>query len=325
MRHDKLQQAAALFGGDHLRQQSGGFQNEVYACDTEQGSCILRLSRHKEKAELQGELAFIQSLKHGGVRVAAPILSRRGLLLEEISEDGGVLYAAAFETAPGGPVNVHDRGQWSSGLFRNWGRTVGRMHRLATENAAQYASLPRPIWQADHGSHATALPYVSTISEKAGLAYEGILRRVAALPRTFGTFGLIHNDLHQGNFFVENSRVTMFDFDDCAFSWFAQDIAVSYYHAIWQGISVHPGDQGFPEKFLAGFFAGYREEHTLTAGMLAQIPLFLKLREGFLYMLFMQHWDQENLLDWQAYTLQDLRRRIECGTAYTAVKFEDLL
>ena len=41
-------------------------------------------------------------------------------------------------------------------------------------------------------------------------------------------YGLVHADLHMGNFFVDHSgQMTVFDFDDCCFHWFGYDCAVS--------------------------------------------------------------------------------------------------
>lgn len=43
------------------------------------------------------------------------------------------------------------------------------------------------------------------------------------------TFGLIHNDYHLGNFIInEEGCITTIDFDECAFNWYAQDIAVAF-------------------------------------------------------------------------------------------------
>ena len=48
-----------------------------------------------------------------------------------------------------------------------------------------------------------------------------------SLPKDDDCYGLIHADIHQGNFFVdENDNITIFDFDDCHYHWFAYDLAV---------------------------------------------------------------------------------------------------
>ena len=50
---------------------------------------------------------------------------------------------------------------------------------------------------------------------------------LAASPRDRESFGLVHRDAHELNFFVDQQgTITLFDFDDCARCWLADDIAM---------------------------------------------------------------------------------------------------
>lgn len=134
------------------------------------------------------------------------------------------------------------------------------------------------------------------------------------------SFGLIHNDFHQGNLIIDDETITVIDFDDCSFNWFAQDLAVFFYHAYWQNSSFNGGDAVFIEKFLKAFFKGYKTENTLHDDSIKQIPIFLKLREIYLYQLFLKSWDSSNLEDWQEYTLNDLKDKIKSRAPYAGIE-----
>lgn len=82
-------------------------------------------------------------------------------------------------------------------------------------------------------------------------------------------------------------------------------------NTIWTGLSFNPGRTTLPADFLENFLKGYSEENNLKEQIIDQIPMFLKLREIFLYWLFHQRWDLSNLEDWQEYTLVQLRKNIE--------------
>lgn len=317
----KVKQAVKYFRGkeESCVKLSNGFQNEVYEYTYEGERYILRMtpSSRRSLKQIQSELDFIRSLQADGVNVSLPIASCLGNEIEQIDIEEEAFFITSFVKAPGHFVNVADEGEWNERLFQNWGQTIGKMHAIARKNAHDYDIYERPIWKCDIKS----MNFLTSISTTLAASYEKIVREVQGLSKERDTYGLIHNDLHQGNFFVQENTLTIFDFDDCSFNWFAQDIAVTFYHALWQGLSIRPEHVSFPQEFMKHFIEGYNKEHTMNKEIVRQIPLFLKLREVFLFTLFHEVWDAENLEEWQAYTLQDLRHRIEHEIPYTNVDF----
>ena len=83
------------------------------------------------------------------------------------------------------------------------------------------------------------------------------------------TFGMIHADLHDGNLLVGGDRLTVIDFDDCAFGWHAYDMAV----ALW-----HQRRSPRFEAIQAAFVRGYRTRRALGDDTVALIPMFLLVR-----------------------------------------------
>ena len=146
------------------------------------------------------------------------------------------------------------------------------------------------------------------------------MQRLSAFERKESTFGLIHNDFHQGNLIItKDGTITTIDFDDCAYNWYAQDIAVAFYHAYWQHSSYNGNNKAFPHTFMNHFFKGYQVENFLHEDIVEQIPIFLKLREIFLYQLFDRTWDKNNLEEWQKYTFLDLEEKIKKSIPYAGI------
>jgi Ser/Thr protein kinase RdoA (MazF antagonist) len=79
-------------------------------------------------------------------------------------------------------------------------------------------------------------------------------------PKTPANFGIIHYDVHQGNYLLEADRINLFDFEMVCPSWYENDIAVALYYAHFFNQRI----QQFPEKefqrfFLEFFLLGYRK------------------------------------------------------------------
>jgi Ser/Thr protein kinase RdoA (MazF antagonist) len=319
--HGKVKQAVKSFGGkeESCVKLSGGFQNDVYEYMYEGEKRILRITSSSRRTikQTQSEIDFIRSLEAGGVNVSLPVVSCFGNDIEQLDIEGELFLITAFLKAPGQFVNVANEKEWDKALFQNWGQAIGKMHAIAEQNHSHFEEYERPKWEPNRKS----MNFLSSISKSLAANYEKMVTEVQAFSKERDTYGLIHNDLHQGNFFVRDNTLTIFDFDDCSFCWFAQDIAVSFYHAVWQGLSVRPEHVSFPREFMKHFIEGYSKEHRMNKEILRQIPLFLKLREVFLFTLFHKVWDVKDLEDWQGYTLQDLLCRIEHEISYTNVDF----
>lgn len=307
--------AAREFGFENGTLITGGFQNQVYEYEDRGFRRILRISdaNRRSRKEIQSELNWLSFLNQKGISVCRAIKSKNGNLLVE----GDDRIAVSFEKAPGCPVNVSSQGEWNGRFFKEWGRYVGRIHSLSKQPEVQ--RLFRPRWREDHPDILNLEMQIQDriVKEK----YLKLLRKLKSFTINNDNFGLIHNDFHQGNFFVYNGNITAFDFDDCAYYWFANDIAVAFYHAYWQGTSFRPDIQNFGDFFIDHFFQGYTETNKLTAEIINQIPVFLKIREVFLYHLFVSSWDMSKLEDWQRVTLKSIKDSIVNETPYSDVLF----
>jgi amicoumacin kinase len=321
-----IQEAKNRYGiTSELKVITEGFQNMVYRYTQNNNEYILRITPapKKNESQLKGEILWVNFLADNGVSVSRGILSPKSKLVETVQVKKEIYFLTSFAKAEGSPVIVTDERIWNANLFKEWGRLLGKVHRFGKPFGVQGNTLNRPMWEVSH-------PYIHEIflhipqkwlKEK----YDAIVDQLKTCSTDKNHFGLIHNDFHQGNFFVEDRKITLFDFDDCAYFWFAYDIATSFYHAYWQHSSFNGQDDQFTMDFLKNILTGYAEENTVTSEIIDQLPLFLKLREMFLYLLFLEKWDQTSLEGWQEYTLSSLKHAIEKDTVYAGLTGDRLI
>jgi amicoumacin kinase len=275
---------------------NGGFQNEVFLIQGE--GKILRISgTHKTEKMIMQEIEWMIYLHNAGLSVPVPDVNF------DISNGCIVTF---FEYIEGNPIDVTDQSHWNPKTFKEFGRILGKMHALSKKYEA--GEIYRPVWTKENPD---VFDLKNSLHNEMRKIYENLLQGLLSYSITKDTYGLIHNDFHQGNLIVSNAgNIVVIDFDDCSFNWFAQDIAVFFYHAYWQQESFNGISDQFCHEFLCHFFAGYMEENPLHETTIKQIPTFLKLREIFLYRLFLEKWDLNQLEEWQKHTLDDLERRI---------------
>jgi amicoumacin kinase len=150
--------------------------------------------------------------------------------------------------------------------------------------------------------------------------YQEYFERRLALPRDRDSFGMIHEDAHMGNMFVdENGRITLFDFDDCNYSWFANDIAIVLFYMI----TGEEDPAGLTARFMPPFLTGYAHQNKLDPSWLETIPLFLKVREIELFGVLHRSFDNPEEVDnaWIKSFMEDRRSRIEADTPYVDFNF----
>ena len=254
--------------------------NFVYFAQMQSREVVLRLTEpsHRKFAEIESELHWIRYLTENGMRIANPILSNSGELAVQLDGEQNY-FASVFEKAPGAFLN-HDEDVQDE-MIKRWGRYIGRMHNLTKSYRRPAQIQPRQSWQDESLSMALrsheksdALPY-QRLNE--------LLEWMRALPQSEDGYGLIHTDLHRGNFFVENGEITAFDFDDSCHQWLIYDFVApinSMHRAFSEGVQS-------PEKsrVLEIFMTGYRLENNLSLAWLKRFEIFDQYRAALVY-----HW-----------------------------------
>jgi len=273
--------------------QSEGFQNIVVTFKLDENQYVARLST-KKKEWIKAEIEWLDYLQDNGIRLAAPVQFSGVDKIIEITMNRERYFLSFFQHTGGQPVNVLDSSEWNGEFFFRWGRLIASLHNI--------------------GGPSLDLPEggVNKEFDEKWLNdwYELLNAQLNNFPKTSSNYGLIHNDLHQGNFHIADGEIVLFDFDDSAYQLFAQDLAVSIYHALWTGTSFHPEWGDFPNYFLTHFLNGYLSEGQLSEDMYGQLLILLQMRELFLYTLFKEKWEKDNMEDWQFEKLRELESNI---------------
>ena len=312
-----LEQALSAYGidPDHILELDG-FESFIYKYQRGEEKGILRVTHsiRRTPEQINGELDWINFLKRGGAGVAKAIPAVNGSLLITIDDEvGGVFIANIFERARGEP----HQGDWTQEFLLEYGCQLGLMHQLTVGYKPSDPAWKRPEW--DDPIHLDVIDFIPPDEIKIKEIYHGLVDETRSLPKDPYSYGLIHQDAHRGNFFVdEKGQITFFDFDDSSYSWFVEDIAL----ALFYGVMGQEDPTGFTRQFLEGFLPGYYSEFDLDPDWFEKIPLFLKRRELDLYAVIHRSFDLNNLDDpWCRWYMEGRKEKLESGIPYLDFDF----
>jgi Ser/Thr protein kinase RdoA (MazF antagonist) len=182
-------------------------------------------------------------------------------------------------------------GLWTPGLFRIWGKTVGRLH--STTRSYQPSGPTRYHWNEERYL-ANWPKYVGANCPHLQEPWEQLIGRLDSLPRTPENYGLIHCDLHSKNFFIDGDTLQFFDTDDSHYNWFIYGVATIFLSVAHNPIC-RDDPPSFVRNFARHFWTGYRSELQLADSEIGRLPLFLKLRQYLLLGAVLHKWDFHRL------------------------------
>lgn len=295
------------------------FESFIYEFERDSRSYILRIGHTLRKSEalVLGEVDWINTLAEGGVSVARAIPSDSGQLVEAVEDgQGGQFLVTAFVKAQGQPPwDI-----WTPGLYESYGRLIGSMHSLAEQYQPANPAWKRPEW--DDESMEFVERYLPVSETAAKEKYRALCAHLRDLPKERTAYGLIHQDAHGSNFLVDEAgTITLFDFDDCVYSWFINDIAIVLFYIVMDA----PDWPAFTREFMTHFLRGYRQVRPLDPQWLKEIPNFLKLRELELYAVIHRDFDVSHIDHWWcARFMRDRKEKIEQDRPFIDFDFGSL-
>jgi Ser/Thr protein kinase RdoA (MazF antagonist) len=300
----------------------GNSANLIYEFERAGASLILRVSQQdgQSVAGYESEIKWVNYLADNDVGVCRAIPSLSDTYVEVIEIGRECYLVSAFEKAKGQHPDVKSKEEWNAGLFREWGRTMGRMHALAKKTVMEGWRLSRSEW--NQNRYFTAeYPLEEDLVDE----WDSVTRQMESLPKDYDSYGLIHYDFHQANFFVDGGRITVFDFDDCLYHWYACDMAISLYHALCSVPHSETDERKeFAYGYLEPFLRGYLSETDLDVAWIEKLPLFLDYRRLCSYRFLSKLWSGEGMVDWQMDWLQYLRNGIVDGIPYIDVDLHSI-
>jgi amicoumacin kinase len=289
------EQLAQLFGStaDSLSPFGGGHEASdgiVYAYphgDTQRLLKVMAIPVENQRRGvscMEERLRFMRFLGENGAPIAFPQLSEKENLYETHLSDSHLWVGYSMEIAPG---ETMDGRAWNEAVFRNWGQTIGMLHRLTR----QYPSWETSVDPAS-GEHFLNWReewegfYRSCQDEEVKGKWAEIGEQLEALPITREVFGFIHNDPHLSNLLVDGDQITLLDFDVAKHHWFITDIAIACQSIVFSlsgGMHRPVHDREKVIAFRDCFMEGYEREHHLDSEWLDRLDLFIAYRRILLF------------------------------------------
>jgi amicoumacin kinase len=323
MKSIPLNAAASLYGLSEAELQPlrGGHFAQVYGFNRNGRNYVLRLTPPDDDVNLLAQrsiLAWMAYLAAHGASVPEPLPSKNENLVEVISSPEGEWLAVAFTQAEGILSEEIPLGQWDDLQFQTLGKSIGKIHAIA-RGYVPSSEVSYPHWETGGNLFNRKIESEHWLKEK----QSRILEQICALPKSVDAYGLVHCDLHFGNFFVDVCKqvVTLIDFDDCAYGWFVLDIAV----LLFDILVLYPGmdKDEYGQDFLHSFLTGYLTENPLSMFWLEQLPLFLKLLEINIYDMVAKSYP-DNADEWVVKFMRGRKERLENDTPYASLNYSAL-
>ena len=233
---------------------------------------------------LEERLQFVRFLGENGANIVFPQFSPQGNLYETTLFEKHLWVGYSMDIAPGIPMPEKT---WDPDFFKNWGRTVGMLHRLAQQYPSWKSSVDPETgddlltWRGEWESF-----YDWIQDEEVKVKWAELKEQLDTFPITRESFGFIHNDPHIWNLLVDGDRITLLDFDVANHHWFMTDIAIACQNIL----AFMSGGMGGPvhnrEKllgFLGFFLEGYARENRLTSQWLNRLDIFIAYRRILLF------------------------------------------
>lgn len=253
-----------------------GFENFVYGF----GDYVIRFvhSSHRSYEMVLAEIEFIDYLNNNGASVSTIIHSKMNNISERVVvNDTEYFTVTLFTKAPGAFIKKEEMNEE---LFYILGREIGKLHRVT--KAFKPLHFRNEFDQENYiDLYHKYIPLEDAMIIK---KCEEVIIKVKQIPKNNANYGLIHTDLHFGNIYKDNNRLTFFDFDDSSYHYFVSDIAVVlYYYFTFTNKEANRIKKG--KVILESLLKGYRECHSISDEMLNHLNDFLKFRETILYLV----------------------------------------
>ncbi len=237
----------------------------------------LRISSagYQDVAAIQSELHWLRAIRRDTeLVVPEPVLARDGSLCVTITVPGvpGARHCVVF--------------RWIDGRFHNTslrpvelelvGNFMARLH-LHAQSLDLPASFHRKRWDVE-GLQGNSLGIDVALARKhlsreQQRTIDAVAARVQQMMHLLGegsaVFGLIHADLHEGNYLFHNGELRVIDFDTSGWGHYLYDIAVTF-----STLLNRPGLPAYRKAFLRG----YRQVRELPVEYEQYIDKFIAAR-----------------------------------------------
>lgn len=192
---------------------------------------ILRVIRDsdKNKDQIESEIHWVKYLFESGLSVSEPVAMTNGEMIHSLKIEGELFHIYVYRRVKGFSFNI--KHHWHENYFKSLGKTIGKLHHATMKYRPPKNIKKRLVWhQFDHFKNASS--YLLKEDRIAHEELSTIMKWAKKLPIESNSFGVVHGDLHDGNYLLgPNLKISLFDFDDSCRHFLAYDLALPiYYH-----------------------------------------------------------------------------------------------
>ena len=288
--------------------------NQIYSFQKNNRRYILRVSERsvEEMHQTKAEMDWLYYLAKNNIGVGLPLRTNNGELVISTQDNGKNFIVTSFEIVSGNFWDKNDTNKWNDKVFYNWGKVMGDIHRLTKDFKPANDIDVRSTFDGRFAlmDSVKKCPSVNKIAED-------LINKIMALPKDKDSYGLIHNDMHQWNIYIDGDEINVFDFDDALYGWYALDIGVALYHGLWWGRKNDTGND-FTNSIIENFLKGYLSANHLNDFWISKIPMFMKFRQICKFSWF---FNSENIDEHQ----KERMHNIENGILFTGCEIDKSL
>jgi Ser/Thr protein kinase RdoA (MazF antagonist) len=205
------------------------------------------------------------------------------------------------------------------------GRTLGAMHRASKTLTAEGLRFARKDWRDSRLLNEDMDRYLPAGCKNFRAAVGELIQEISGFSVDKEGYGLVHADFSFNNLFLGDGRLTVFDFDNCEYAFFAQDIGTTIYSSVF---SYHANAQrnadliGFSNEFWDSFVEGYTVENSLVSEWRQQIKLSLILREAVIYTHYHRVCDMSSMPEGFQKGVDEMRQNVEARRPAISLNFQ---
>lgn len=305
----------------------GNSGNQIYEVKKGQTAYILRVSTYSAEKEkhIEFELKWMAYLSDNLSGIVRPHKSNHNAFYEVISDTEKAYIICLLEKAPGKLVDINDPNEFNEELFFNLGALMGKMHRLTIDYGG---NIRRPEFE--WTGIVNAWRYENLIlDESVRLCQKKYYDEITSLPIDRDNYGIIHWDIHTDNFFVDNGKIKLFDFEACQFNWYTADMASAIFFMVQKGVGplTYKSEKErteFAESYLISYLKGYLQTNRVSEYWIRKIDLFIKYQMADEY-IFAQNFWPNKLAHERDFYLNWHKERITNDLPYAFIDYDKVI
>ena len=254
------------------------YRNMIYkAISVKNKSFVIRLTDQqvRTKEQLESELHFQDYLFKNGANVTRPLKTVKNEWVSDCIVDNKKYYVSAFTFAKG--LNWYERDDNTSETFYQIGKALGKVHSLSKNYES--TSYKRRNWY-EQQELAEAPELFKDYSTELYNSFMSFINEMKSKENNHDNYGLTHGDYLISNYLIDKDKLTIIDFDECEYSWFAMDLAICIRcYLVGDEPEKISEKVDYAEMIHYNLLLGYQSENTITNDMIYDLNKYICVRD----------------------------------------------